>query len=97
MKKITWSVDAEYDYEENIDYLLREWSFHDAEKFVTKVDDIIFNLKNGTVNYQSARFKGINKSVVCKQITLYYREKGQNEIELVRFWNTYKDDKKLKL
>ena len=97
MRTITWSEEAEVDYAENIDYLLKEWTLQDAEEFVTKVEDVIFNLKNETVNYQSARFKGLNKSVICKQITLYYKEKNQKEIELVRFWNSYKDDKKLKL
>ncbi|MCG8700468.1 MAG: type II toxin-antitoxin system RelE/ParE family toxin [Bacteroidales bacterium] len=97
MKKIYWSEEAERDFEENIDYLLKAWSVEEAETFVASVEDIIYNLKNSLISYESAKFKGINKSVVCKQITLFYREKSQNEIELIRFWNNYKDDKNLRL
>lgn len=97
MTTITWSSEAEIDYAENIDYLLKEWTLQDAEEFVTRVEDVVSNLKSETVKYQPARFKGLNKCVVCKQITLYYKEKSQEEIELVRFWNTYKDDKELML
>ena len=96
MRKITWSDEAESDYDENIDFLLRKWGFAVAEEFVTKVDDMVFNLKNKTVVYQPSKFKGLKKCVVCKRIILYYRIKSEQEIELVRFWNTHMDDKKLK-
>jgi len=95
MKKITWSDYAEFDYEENIDFLFKKWGFREAEEFVTKVEEIIFNLKKGTVIYQPSKFKGLKKCVVCKRIILYYRVKSSNEIELVRFWNTYKDDQNM--
>lgn len=97
MRKITWSVDAESDYEENIEYLLRNWSVKEAEEFVQKVDKVINTLSTELVRYQAARYRGIFKCVICKQITLYYKEKSNTEIELVRFWNNYQDDKRLKL
>lgn len=97
MKKITWSNEAEYDYIENIEYLLRRWSVPVAEEFIQKTDEIIDNLKTELVSYPSAKYKGIHKCVVCKQITLFYKEKNKFEIELIRFWNTYKDEERLKL
>jgi len=97
MRKITWSVDAEYDYEQNIEYLLREWSVKEAEEFIDKAEEVINTLRTKLVRYQPAKYRGIFKCVVCKQITLFYREKNEKEIELVRFWNNYKDDKKLEL
>jgi len=95
MRKVTWSDLAEFDYDENIDFLLKRWGFNEAGEFVTKVEEIIFNLKKGTVNYQPSKYKGLKKCVVCKRIILYYRVRSDNEIELVRFWNTYKDDKNI--
>ncbi|MDA3891884.1 MAG: hypothetical protein PF517_09505 [Salinivirgaceae bacterium] len=97
MRKITWSIDAEYDYEENIEYLLREWSVKEVEEFIEKADEVINTLRTELVRYQAAKYRGIFKCVVCKQITLFYKEKDETEIELVRFWNNYQDDKKLKL
>lgn len=92
MRRVTWSQLTEFDYDKNIDFILKRWGFHEAEEFVTRVEEIILNLKKGTVSYQSSIFKGLKKCVVSKRIILYYRVKSINETELVRFWNTYKDD-----
>jgi RimJ/RimL family protein N-acetyltransferase len=40
--------------------------------------------------------KGIRKCVIHERIVLYYRVNGQT-IELILFWNTYRDTSKLKL
>lgn len=95
MRKIIWSDDAEIDYSDNIDFLLKNWSEKEAEEFINKVDNILYNLKNKLVNYRSSSFQNIKQCVVCKQITLFYRIIEEDNIELVRFWNNYQDDKKL--
>ncbi len=92
MIDIYWSADSQSDYESNIDYLLTKWTLQDAEEFVLKVEAILKLLSSGTVKFQSAKYRGLYTCVVCKQISLYYRETAHHEIELVRFWNNSKDE-----
>ncbi len=75
--------------------MLEEWSFTLAEEFVQRVDEILTTLKGGSVSYQASNYNEIFICVVCKQITLYYKEKGTSEIELVRFRNNFHDKSKL--
>ncbi|NPA37795.1 MAG: type II toxin-antitoxin system RelE/ParE family toxin [Chlorobi bacterium] len=95
MKKIIWSIEAEFDYDANVDYLLREWTVKEAEVFVDKTNSVLDKLKSGKIKCSNAHYRDLLKCVICKQITLYYREVGSDEIELVRFWNNYQDKSKL--
>lgn len=97
MKTIVWTDLALNDYHENIDFLLKEWSEKEALNFIGDVESVLFELRSGKVNYKESNYKNIRECVVCKQITLYYRHISTSKIELLRFWNNYKDNKKLKL
>lgn len=97
MRSIRWNKLAVLDYNNNIDYLLKKWSAADAQVFIDEVDEVIDVLKLGKVEYQSTNYSGIKRCVLRKQITLFYKVVDKNTIELLRFWNTYQDDKKLKL
>jgi len=97
MKKIIWNELAKIDYHENIDYLLKEWTVDEAKTFIDEVEEVLFNLKKGNVNYPNAGYENIKMCVFRKQITLYYKDLAENKIELLRFWNNYQDKKKLKL
>lgn len=96
MKKVIWNDLALLDYHENIDYLLKEWTEQEAVKFIDEVESLIFKLKQGNIEFKESGYQNIRECIVCKQITLYYRHINQNKIELLRFWNTYQDKKKLK-
>lgn len=96
MKNISWTDLDLADYHENIDYLLREWTEEEALNFIGYVETVLFELKNGNVEFKESNYKDIRECVVCKQKSLYYRHLDKNKIELLRFWNNYKDIKKLK-
>ena len=97
MKKIIWNELAKIDYHDNIDYLLKEWTIDEAKIFIDEVEEVLFNLKKGTVDYSDAGYKDIKMCVVRKQITLYYKDLDENKIELLRFWNNYQDKKNINL
>lgn len=96
MRKVKWNKVARTDYYENIDYLLREWSEKDAQEFIDDVYETEFILKQGKVQFQDTNIKDIKRCVICKQITLFYKVIDTHNIEFLRFWNNYKDDKKIK-
>ncbi len=96
MKKIIWSPEAENDYEENINYLLKDWSIVDAQNFIDEVEATLILLQKFPEMYPLSTYKHVRKGVICKQISLLYRI-NHNNIELLRFWGTRQDPVKLKI
>ncbi|MDX9769022.1 MAG: type II toxin-antitoxin system RelE/ParE family toxin [Tenuifilaceae bacterium] len=97
MRKVYWSNLARLDYFANIDYLLQEWSDKEAQNFIDEVNDLEFLLKQGLVDFQGTDYPTVKRCIVCKQVTLFYRIIDNHNIELLRFWNNYKDKSKLML
>lgn len=58
---------------------------------------IIELLTKQNLIFKPAKYKDIQEVPVTKQITLYYKVLERDKIELLRFWNTYQNPKKLKL
>ncbi|HLP64994.1 type II toxin-antitoxin system RelE/ParE family toxin [Flavobacterium sp.] len=94
--EIIWSPQAKKDYWQNIDYLEAEWTFQDVVNFVEKVEKTFDLLTKNNVEFISTNYKKVNKVVITKHITLYYRL-NSNTVELLRFWNTYRDLENFKL
>lgn len=93
---VIWSPQAKKDYWQNIDYLEAEWTFQEVVNFIDKADDVINLILKNNIEFISTNYKNVNKVVITKQITLYYRI-NSNTIELLRFWNTYQDLENFKL
>jgi hypothetical protein len=58
---------------------------------------VIYSLEQGNIEFKESGYLNIRQCVVRKQITLYYKHIGPDKIELLRLWNNYQDNKKLKL
>ena len=95
MRKIVWNNKARLDFYENIDYLLENWSEKEAQNFIDEVTQVEYILSQGNVDFQKTDFVGVKRLVLRKQITLFYKISNEHQIEFLRFWNNYKDDKKL--
>ncbi|MEZ4839137.1 type II toxin-antitoxin system RelE/ParE family toxin [Flavobacterium sp.] len=93
---VIWSPQAKKDYWQNIDYLEAEWSFQVTLNFIEKVEKTIHLLTKNNVDFISTNYKNVNKVVITKYITLYYKI-NSNQLELLRFWNTYQDLENFKL
>lgn len=88
---------ARLDYYDNIEFLLSEWSEKDAQEFIDEVDKTEFILKQENVDFQNTDMPAIKRCVICRQITLFYKVMDKKNIEFLRFWNNYQNDKKLRL
>jgi len=89
--KITWSSLAIKTYVNNVEYLKKEWTEQEVINFMVAVQRKLFSLslqpRSGIITNKR---RNIRKTIVNKRIVLIYRHKPQkNEIELVRFYNTY--------
>ncbi len=94
---ISWSETAKLDYWNNIDYLLYKWSIKEAQQFIQNVDKIIALIQSETVVFTPTYYKKVNKVIITKQISLFYRINTDKQVELLRFWSNYQNPKKLKL
>lgn len=93
---IIWSDEAKSDYENNIQYLLKEWTEESAVNFIEDVNAILELLKINPKLYPQSNYKSIRRAVIRKQITLFYQEK-KSSIYLIRFWNTYQNPNSIDL
>jgi plasmid stabilization system protein ParE len=94
-KEVIWSPDSENDIKAILDYLEKKWNNTIIVKFLNKVDDTInLILEDPQIFPVINEELQIRKSVITKQITLYYRELV-DKIEIVRIFDTRQDPKKL--
>lgn len=96
MIRIIWTNRAKSDYWNNIDYLEKEWTIREVERFTDKTDEILEKLAKENLKFKPTEYKNIFQVPIVKQITLFYK-KTPEELHLLRFWNTYQNPENLKL
>ena len=96
--KIIWSPLAIRSYVSNIEYLETAWTKNETVKFVSAVENKISLLKiHPKVGKLTAKRLNLRQTAIHKRIILIYRIKPlKNEVELVRFFNTYQSPRRLK-
>ncbi len=98
--KISWTHRAWLTYEANINYLEEEWTEKEIRNFILLVDKKITNIAKqprlGTS--RNTKYPNIRYTLVHKRVALIYKYKPvKEEIELLVFWNTSQNPRKLKI
>lgn len=96
---VVWSPQAIKTFDTILEYIQKNFSDKDVQNFVRKTDRIINHI---VINPKLFRVSQKDKSrhivVITKQTTLFYRlKKGTQQVELLLFWDTRQNPKKLKL
>lgn len=95
---IHWTHDAVTSFDQNIAYLKQDWPISVAHEFLDRVDEILEGIRANPHLYPLHRPKHrIHKCVVHPRIILYYKIIDNATIDLLLFWNTWKDPKRLKI
>ncbi len=97
MYNIIWSPEASKDYWENIDFLLERWSENEAAGFIDIVDQYLKIIEKNPYTFQKTEYRNIHSAPVVSQITMFYQIIDNKTIELVRFWNNFKDPEVLSI
>jgi plasmid stabilization system protein ParE len=98
--KVSWTAKALESYISNIKYLESKWTEREIKKFIIAVEKKIKNLSSqpGIGSSRNKKQRNIRHSVIHKRVSLIYRYKPvKKEVELLRFWNTYQNPKRLKV
>lgn len=96
MRIVKFSKKASLKLEALFNYLETEWSSKVKEGFIEKLDKSIKQIQNfPESNPQSEILKGLHKSVVTKQTSIYYKY-DKNTIMIVAIIDNRMDLKKLK-
>lgn len=96
--QVIWTGRALDSYYANIEYLENEWTAKEVAKFAKAVDEKIQVLQHHPyLGVSGSVINGtVRRTVINKQISLIYRVNiQQHKIELLLFWNTYRDPAKL--
>ena len=98
--KIKWTTRAWLTYKANIEYLQKEWTAKEISNFIEATDKKIAGLAShpATGKSRNKKYPNIHFTVIHKRVALIYQHKPlKNEIDLLVFWNTYRNPGKLKV
>lgn len=98
--KIVWTVKALQTYLNNMLYLETAWTAKEIKGFALIVEKKLLALSKqpGIGTARNKKQQNIRYVVLHKRVSLIYRIKtAKKEIELLRFWNTYQNPRKLKV
>jgi plasmid stabilization system protein ParE len=75
--QIEWTPNALQDYEQVVNYLLKEWSIKAAADFINKVEGRLYNLSElPNVGIASFKNPSIRSILITKHNRLYYQTKS---------------------
>lgn len=96
--EIGWTNEAKYSFQENLNYLLKNWSEKEAAKFVQHVDVLLKRLQLFPESYpKGVKSDKYRKARINKYIVLFYQyQPRKKRIVLLTFWNTKQHPDKAK-
>jgi len=86
---------SEKTFDENINYLKREWDGNTITKFLDRVDEVIREISENPLLFPVFE-NNVRKAIINKRIILYYEIVDGKTVRLLVFRNTYHNPKKLK-
>lgn len=95
---IKWSHEARKTFDDNIQYLMKEWGEREITNFIKATNLKILNIKLNPKFYRrSEKNPSIRKSGINKNITLFYNYfPVKKEVILLTFWDNRQNPIKLK-
>lgn len=92
--QVEWTLHAIEDYNQVVDYLLKEWSLGVATDFINNVEQRVQNLSSFPyIGIASIKDPSIRSIVITKHNKLYYRI-GSEKIEILDIFDTRQSPKK---
>ncbi len=96
--EVIWTERALKSYFNVADYLKEEWGNVVVETFNTKVLEVIEQIEEMPLMFEaSKKYKNVRKGFITQHNILFYRVKPRKKkIELLVFWDTRQNPKRIK-
>lgn len=95
--KLFWTPRADRELDEVISYLEENWTDKEIQNLALKLDDVLEIIANNPYVFQVSDLRlDVRRAVVAKYNSLYYRI-NNDSIEILSFYNNWKNPKKRKL
>ena len=95
MHQIKWTDSAKESLDEHLDYVSKKWNAEITQALLTRVEFCTSQIAKNPFSYPTHRkAHQVHKCVVHKYITLFYQIRN-NEVILLRFWNSSKNPESL--
>ncbi|MCK9451056.1 MAG: type II toxin-antitoxin system RelE/ParE family toxin [Bacteroidales bacterium] len=95
ISKVLWSKRAETDLKSIINFLERNWTDKEVTNFVRKLDKQISIIQNQPNAFPATNRKNVRRSVLSRQITIYY-DIMEDAVRIVALFDTRQSPDKLK-
>ena len=92
---VEWAPLAQAGYTEILEYLKSNWPINVLASFVERTEVVIDFIGKNPLQYQHFEERNIHRCVVVKQISLFYRIKG-DKIEILAFWDNRRKPAKIR-
>jgi plasmid stabilization system protein ParE len=98
IEEILWTESARRTFNNTIEYLRKEWTEREVQKFIDVTAEMISSLKQyPEMCRPSLKRKHVRIGILNKQTQLIYHYKpGRKQIEILLFWNFKQNPAKLK-
>ena len=94
---VKWTPEAEIAFFAVVDYLEKEWTEKEVQKFAQKAHRIIGQIQQNPGMYKSKGIEKVRKAIINKQNSLFYFfDETENVILLLTFWDNRKNPSNLK-
>lgn len=98
VSEILWTNSGKRSFHNIIEYLRKEWSEAEVEKFLTRVDDFIITLKKyPEMCRPSLKRKNVRIGILDKHTQIIYHfTPGKSQIKILLFWGMKQNPSKLR-
>lgn len=96
ISKVLWTKEANENLSKVIKYLEENWTEKEIKKFLTKLDKHISLIRTQPDSFPKSNNYNVRRSVLTKQITLYYSI-SQETLFIVSIFDNRQNPKKLKI
>ena len=95
---LIWSPEAKSTLTQNMGYLAEEWDDQVLRQFLNQVETALQKIQQYPQSYPLYKATpNIRMFKINKRIVLYYKIVSDIRIELITFWNTYRNPDDLKI
>lgn len=98
IKEIIWTDTAKLTFDNIVEYLRKEWTEREVQKFIAATTKMLFKLKRfPEISRPSAKRTNVRIGIINKHTQIvYHYQLGKERIEILLFWNVKQNPRKLK-